>query len=559
MWPWTLLFQHAYPSYLFWSFYMKLKFNALALLVNAAVLAFTASAMADTGPSTTTAPYLRAIAPGVELTSILTTGDNVGGYVFSGIPDGMGAYDNEDGTFTVLIGHEMYSDAKTGPVGIVRSHGGKGAFVSEWVIDKNTLAVKSGADLMKSVYQMGATGWEPVPTVAETDPAYMASLGKTTAFARFCSADLADRKAFFNSATRKGTKARIFLNGEESGPVFQRGLAHVATGHAKGQSFVLPWASNVNGAWENLVANPHSGDRTVVIGLADGGTNGVYVYVGNKAKIGNDVEKAGLIGGAVYRIAVNGNLAETQAADAGLGLLPNARGNFEGSFSLVTGDVATNAISTKFLRPEDGAWDTKNHNRFFFNTTDQMDAAKDGMTTGVVGRTRVWALTFTDSSKPELGGSIEMLLDGTSAKGDYQMFDNMTVMADGTLILQEDPGNNAHSAKVWKYNPATGTMVKLAGVDTTLFGDIDPVTGAVTTGTITKDEETSGVIDVTELLDREDDKSYSLLVVQNHKASGNPVTVEGGQLVLMVQPAPESDDGDGHDDGRDDDRKAGHK
>ena len=53
---------------------------------------------------------------------------------------------------------------------------------------------------------------------------------------------------------------------------------------------------------------------------------------------------------------------------------------------------------------------------------------------------------------------------------------------------------------------------------------------------ITNDEVTSGVIHVTELLDREDDKTYSLLVVQNHKLSGDPVTVEGGQLILLAQP-----------------------
>ena len=84
------------------------------------------------------------------------------------------------------------------------------------------------------------------------------------------------RNAFFNKATRKGSKQRIFLNGEESNPTYQRGLAHVATGHDKGSSYVLPWAANANGSWENLLANPYSGDKTVVIGNADGGTNGVY-------------------------------------------------------------------------------------------------------------------------------------------------------------------------------------------------------------------------------------------------------------------------------------------
>jgi hypothetical protein len=139
-----------------------------------------------------------------------------------------------------------------------------------------------------------------------------------------------------------------------------------------------------------------------------------------------------------------------------------------------------------------------------------------------------------------LGGAIELLLDGTSAKGDYQMFDNITVNADGTLILLEDVGNNQHNGKIWKYNPATGSLVKLAGHDPALFGDIGSA------GSITKDEETSGVIDVTEILDRDDDRIYNLFVVQNHALSANPELVEGGQLLLMSQPAPERDDGDGH-------------
>jgi hypothetical protein len=517
-----------------------MKTKILTTMVKVALVAMAAPALADQGPSTTTAPYIQAITLGVEFTSILTTGNVVGGYKMGGLPDGLGAYDNGDGTFTVLMNHELNNT-----VGIPRTHGGKGAYISEWIIDKETLEVKSGADLMKNVYQLSAANtWAPVPATGD--------LGKTSTFSRFCSADLAERSAFFNKETRKGTKHRIFLNGEESAPVFQRGLAHVATGHDKGSTYVLPWATNdANGAWENLLANPHSGDKTVVIGNADGGTNGVYVYVGTKTNVGNDIEKAGLVGGMLYRVAVKGNLPETPAVDAGLGLAINKRGNYEGSFSLVAGADTANAASTKFQRPEDGAWDKKNHNRYFFVTTDQMDAAKDGnvntdITAGQVGRSRLWVLNFKDSSKPELGGTIEMLLDGTSAKGDYQMFDNITVNDDGTLILQEDVGNNQHNGKIWKFNPKTGSMVKLAGFDKTLFGDIGVV------GSHTKDEESSGVIDVTELLDRDDDLVYNLLVAQNHSASGDVETVERGQLLLMSRPAPKHDDG--NDDDHDDDR-----
>lgn len=470
---------------------------------------------------------MKAIAPGIEFASILSTGDTINGYTMAGIPDGMGAYDNADGTFTVLMNHEIPADS-AGPVGIVRAHGGKGAFVSEWVIDKRTLKVISGVDLMRNVYRLdaGNRAWTTVPATG--------ILGKTSSFARFCSADMADRSAFFNAATGKGSPHRIYLNGEEDAPTYQRALAHVATGPDKGNSYVLPWSAEANGAWENLLANPYSGDNTVVIGNSDGGSNGVYVYVGKKRRTGNDIEKAGLVGGVLYRIAVAGNLPETRAADAGLGLTRNARGNHAGKFALVAGADAENKASTRFLRPEDGAWDKQNRNRFFFVTTDRMDAAKDGdlnadIEAGQVGRSRLWALVFIDSAKPELGGDIEMLLDGTNARGDYQMLDNMTVNEDGTLLLQEDAGNNRHNGKIWMFNPADGAMVKLAGFDKTLFGDIG------TNGAITRDEESSGVIDITRILGRKDGKAYSLLVAQSHASSGDPKTVQGGQLLLMVR------------------------
>ena len=370
--------------------------------------------------------------------------------------------------------------------------------------------------------------------------------GATSAFMRFCSADLAARPAVLHRG--EGTPQRILLNGEVSGTPYGRGVAHVATGRDAGKSYVLPWTIGINGAWENLLANPYSGDRTVVIGNADGGTDGVYVYVGAKSRSGNDVERAGLVGGKVYRVAVNGSAAETTAADAGLGLTLNARGNYAGAFTLVEGADTGNAASTRFLRPEDGAWDKKDRNRYFFVTTNTMDAAKDGdlnpdISAGQVGRSRLWALKFKDSSKPELGGTIEMLLDGALANGEYQMLDNVTVNDDGSLVLQEDVGGNRHNGKIWKFDPASGDLVKLTRFDPALFGDL------AATGSITKDEESSGVIDVTEILGRRDGRIYNLFVAQVHASSGDPETVQLGQLMLMSRPA--SPRGDNHDGERD--------
>jgi len=85
------------------------------------------------GPSSSQTPYLVSLAPNVSTTSILTVGDATntkqdgsGPYRMVGIPDGLGAFDNGDGTFSVLMNHELGETA-----GVVRAHGAKGAFVSE--------------------------------------------------------------------------------------------------------------------------------------------------------------------------------------------------------------------------------------------------------------------------------------------------------------------------------------------------------------------------------------------------------------------------------------------
>jgi hypothetical protein len=67
---------------------------------------------------------------------------------------------------------------------------------------------------------------------------------------------------------------------------------------------------------------------------------------------------------------------------------------------------------TEFLRPEDGAWDTQDPNRFYFVTTDRFDTVKTG-SGPKREEPRLWRLVFQDVRTPAAGGRIEMLLDGT--------------------------------------------------------------------------------------------------------------------------------------------------
>src|SRR5262245_58131018 len=66
-------------------------------------LAATAAAQ-TTGPSSSQSPYVLPTIPGVSTTSILTVGDNVGGYRMVGIPDGLGAFGQGAGSpFTLMM------------------------------------------------------------------------------------------------------------------------------------------------------------------------------------------------------------------------------------------------------------------------------------------------------------------------------------------------------------------------------------------------------------------------------------------------------------------------
>ncbi len=480
-----------------------------------------AAVFAATGPSSSQTPYLNSIAPGVEFTSILTTGDEVkkkhnGNEIYRmvGIPDGLGAFDNHDGTITVLMNHELRPT-----LGIARAHGGLGAFVSKWQIRKSDLKVLNGEDLMQNVML-----WDP------TSQTYVD--GNGTAFSRFCSADLPRRSAFFNKRTGKGfSEGRIFMNGEED-DASGRAMAHLVNGRQHGTSYELPKMGRH--AWENLLASPYEQDKTIVAGNEDGGLNKVFFYIGEKQEEGSPIEQAGLTNGRTYELNIAGYTNDDPVT-----------GFKSGTFVLVTSG------GTSLARPEDGAWDTVDPNRYYFVTT-----------ASITGNTRLWRMTFNDITQPELGGTIEVLVDGNAVPSpQIKMMDNITVDKDGNVYMQEDVGNNVRLGQVWMYNPSTNTVTDLGQHDPSRFiagatADIDGTDGRQS------DEESSGIIEVTRLFrgvpgyDTWHNR-YFLLDVQAHYTSVNgiapdPELVEGGQLLMMTVPAGtdvDEDNGSGEHEG----------
>src|SRR5262249_9742806 len=100
----------------------------------------------------------------------------------------------------------------------------------------------------------------------------------------------------------------------------------------------------------------------------------------------------------------------------------------------------------------------------------------------------------------------------------------------GRVVLQEDVGNAAHLGKVWEYDVATDSLVMIASHNRALFGDI----GVPATAPFNQDEESSGVIDVSDILG----PGAYLLDVQAQYQTGDPELVEGGQFLLLRVSGP---------------------
>jgi hypothetical protein len=449
-----------------------------------------------TGPGSSDPPYVIPSISSSTVTSIITAGNSVGSFVFCGTPDGLGAFDNGDGSFTLLVNHEFNSNA-----GNVRSHGSTGAFVTKLNINKSTLAVNSANDLILNVHIWNGTSYN---LFNSSNPSPSAALG------RFCSGDLPAPLAFYNPATGKGSTEKIYLNGEETGNE-GRAFAHIVTGTTAGNSYELPYLGKCN--IENAVARPYATDKTVVAVNDDSYPGQVYIYIGNKSTLGTEIEKAGLSGGKLYGIAIK-NLPDelnssvpvsgTTFSLVNLGQVQSISGT-----SLNT--LSNNLSVTNFFRPEDGAWDPSHPEDYYFVTTNTYNDPS-----------RLWRLRFNDLQNPETGGTVKAVLAGTEG---HKMLDNIAIDRHGFILMQEDVGNVSRLGKIWQYNIKSGGLTEISHHDPSRF-----LSGGA--NFLTEDEESSGIIDAHEILG----PGMFLLSDMAHYPIPAPV-VEGGQILALYNPA----------------------
>lgn len=473
------------------------------LLVCGLVTAAAFAAAAETGPNSSQSPYVLPSQDGVITKSILTVGDAIGGYRFVGLPDGMGTAKDKAGNVTLYANHEVANNR-----GTVRAHGAIGAFVSQWSIDKHSLAVHSGQDLIQQVATWNAT-------TQAFNPA-----AKGIAIGRLCSGDLPAESALYDRPSKLGYAGRVFLSGEEVGPE-GRAFAHTDDG----VSYELPALGKFS--WENSVANPATGKTTVVVGTDDATPGQVYVYVGEKRSSGNPAEKAGLTGGTLYGIKVPGFAVEPTNTGVPSGTVFTAANL--GNVSTKTGaQLQADSVAagvTEWFRPEDAAWDPKHPNDLYFV-----------ITSNFASNTKLYRLRFHDPLNPAAGGVVDQLVEGTETGGTPErphMFDNITVDRRGHVLLQEDPGGQNYIARIWQYDIASDTLTEVAHHDPDRFAP-----GG--SKFLTNDEESSGIIDAEKVLG----KGWYLFNVQAHYTHPDPELVEGGQLLALFVPFEDDEDDD---------------
>jgi muconolactone delta-isomerase len=254
-----------------------------------AVTAMVGSALAATAVTA----YVEPVGDEYKVKALFSVDDKVqllGGvpgqqYRMVGIPDGLGAHPNGDGTSTLFMNHELGFTAQSEPV--VGGPKNRGAIVSEWVLDQNGDPV-AGRRAYDRIYDEN-TFLGPAPVVGN-------EAQTPRQFARFCSGFLA--------GPGEGFDRRIYLtNEEESSPNTFDGKGGVSVAIFDGELHTLPKLGHY--PKENTNVQPGQSTRTVIFATEDGPAtldNQLYMYVGKKDRSADATVLArnGLDNGKLY-------------------------------------------------------------------------------------------------------------------------------------------------------------------------------------------------------------------------------------------------------------------
>jgi hypothetical protein len=476
---------------------------ALGVALSALLVTMAGASHSDPGFKTAKPPYLIPAAPGVEVDPIISTGDIVGGYQMSGIPDGLGAYslrrddddDDDDGDrrhdgnrFVAVMNHELGKGFPARPAGV-------DARISRLELSRS----KRGVVVHEGEYLFtGREGYE-----------------------RFCSSFLTmihGRPMYFT-----GEEATDF----GGVPAGNDGTA-IALDPETGMWRPTPHFGKLN--HENVV--PIRVSKWVVLTTDDDFRPGpAYLF----AYIANDINRA-LRGveGSLYvwksdNSAKNQNSAMVKGESVPGHFVPISQAENATSASLKAAATARDAF--RFDRVEDIAVRRDIRGRTYI-----VDTGKPPET--LRGRVYQFDINRRDPTR----GTLRMVLNGDPPDNDDLVNGDNMDASEKVLVIQEDRESafrgEASRVLVWNYD--------LRSQPRTVARVAKPETASRFTW------ESSGVIDAREFLG----KDWWLLDVQAHDQTApqpgptlapNSGEGEDGQLLAIKIPGSQGD-GDGDDD-----------
>ena len=244
--------------------------------------------------ATSVKPYVEPVGGAYDIKPLFSVDDQVPlldgapgqQYRMVGIPDGLGAHSNDDGTNTVFMNHELNFTGLSQPV--VGGPTNRGAIVSQWILDEDADPV-AGKRAYDSIYTEN-TLLGPAPVVGNE-----AQMPRQ--FARFCSGFLA--------GPRNGFDRWIYMTNEEEGVAGSTfdGMGGVSVAIFDGELHTLPKLGR--SSKENSVVQSGHGTRTVILPMEDGPAtldNQLYMYVGTKdhSRNASVLARNGLDNGRLY-------------------------------------------------------------------------------------------------------------------------------------------------------------------------------------------------------------------------------------------------------------------
>ncbi len=470
--------------------------------------------------------YADSLTPEYETQRVVSSGDTVprtgdptGQYRIVGIPDGLGAHKGPGDTRIVYMNHELGSAVQSSPN--VGGPVNRGAFVSRLVLDKDG-DVLSARRAYDTVY-LGDTLVGPAAEVGNS----------TRAFSRFCSASLAGKA--------EGFDREIFLTNEEDGNPASTfdGKGGVAVAIFDGEAHALPDLGHF--AWENTLIQRGTGRLTVAMGMEDGPNvldraqenSQLYMYVGVKDRSpgATVLERNGLVDGKLY-VFVADDPAIGSEADFQSGSIvgrwveiPNA-----GALDEAGLEAASDAAgATAFARPEDGAFNLRDNDEYFWVTT--------GGAAGANTLGRIYSLELARNTVGPATLTVEVNADTViAAGGDTAISPDNIDVSNRYLMVQEDGttesravmASKGRDGSIWRFDLDGGSGIDAASA-TRVVTLTPPGRDGVAVGPGVW--ETSGIIDTQGLFGA----GSWLFDVQAHPPTAAPAggTVEDGQLLLL--------------------------